>query len=269
MLLFICAGIAGGNARIEFQYIPCYSLSGVRLYRSGQNQVSIHPMLLFIYSHCSWHAHEHGVSIHPMLLFIRYSQYKVWSENRVSIHPMLLFISGLECSSDRYYFVSIHPMLLFIWRDILRWLWTYGSFNTSHVTLYQKADILESLKEQRFNTSHVTLYPEEELLRSRQVHVSIHPMLLFIYASNFNLAAQTRFNTSHVTLYQIIVFKTFVNDLRFNTSHVTLYLSSVPVRNLSVLCFNTSHVTLYLEAIMPAIPPVVVSIHPMLLFIPV
>ena len=163
-----------------FQYIPCYSLSTVQwnmqlvllrfntshvtlyLCRDSRwkckNWVSIHPMLLFIYSHCSWHAHEHGVSI----------------------HPMLLFISGLECSSDRYYFVSIHPMLLFIWRDILRWLWTYGSFNTSHVTLY----------------------PEEELLRSRQVHVSIHPMLLFILSSLINSIQERRFNTSHVTLYQ-------------------------------------------------------------------
>ena len=136
MLLFICAGIAGGNARIEFQYIPCYSLSGVRLYRSGQNQVSIHPMLLFIYSHCSWHAHEHGVSIHPMLLFIRYSQYKVWSENRVSIHPMLLFI----------------------WKSLPD-ICSRSGFNTSHVTLYQLICIEGIWINQCFNTSHVTLYP--------------------------------------------------------------------------------------------------------------
>ena len=96
------------------------------------------------------------------------------------------------------------------------------------------------------------------------------------------------FNTSHVTLYLCLIRKERQMLASFNTSHVTLYLFNacsdcplskfqyIPCYSLSVdryiykvpeLSFNTSHVTLYQYRRRRQQNRMVVSIHPMLLFI--
>ena len=77
--------------------------------------------------------------------------------NDVSIHHMLLFIDLQSISGKRRNKVSIHHMLLFI--DIV----------TDALTAFGS-----------FNTSHVTLYPECSAGAGNCVRVSIHHMLLFI-----------------------------------------------------------------------------------------
>ena len=54
-----------------FQYIPCYCLSWIVLYRWQLSySISIHPMLLFISLGRRLGQKEKTISIHPMLLFI-------------------------------------------------------------------------------------------------------------------------------------------------------------------------------------------------------
>ena len=97
---------------IKFQYITCYSLSQCLQDTLVLNVVSIHHMLLFIYS--------------PFRRTVLYRKFQYITCYSLSyrIHPYL-----------RHLHVSIHHMLLFIARHpqyavvILR-------FNTSHVTLY-------------------------------------------------------------------------------------------------------------------------------------
>ena len=65
------------TARVEtstsmgwFQYIPCYCLSASRTNTSFNARISIHPMLLFIFSNAWRNPKIRWISIHPMLLFI-------------------------------------------------------------------------------------------------------------------------------------------------------------------------------------------------------
>ena len=81
-----------------------------------------------------------------------------------------------------------------------------------------------------FNTSHVTVYQKVQLL------VQI-PTFVFQYISCYGLSARTNsttyqstdFNTSHVTVYRTHreVFQLHQNY--FNTSHVTVYLSIITI----------------------------------------
>ena len=119
-----------------FQYITCYSLSSpltipailfsgfntshVTLYLAAgdfgeaKGVVSIHHMLLFIYSWTFEPLQRVQVSIHHMLLFI-FQRIWYWKNTRcVSIHHMLLFITEARRKYRCTYRVSIHHMLLFI-----------------------------------------------------------------------------------------------------------------------------------------------------------
>ena len=75
--------------------------------------VSIHPMLMFIYT---------LAAVLPPFLF-------------VSIHPMLMFIGGIYKRIKFKRDVSIHPMLIFI-IDPCEMGQVTDSFNTSHVNVY-------------------------------------------------------------------------------------------------------------------------------------
>ena len=79
------------------------------------------------------------------------------------------------------------------------------------------------------------------------MHISIHPMLLFIIAVSFSLISFSDFNTSHVTVYLHACIRYSSCLSYFNTSHVTVYqlLQSAPIGTVSD--FNTSHVTVYQE----------------------
>ena len=119
----------------------------------------------------------------------------------VSIHLMLLFILMRSGSSSGAAIVSIHLMLLFI-RTFSLWCYPSVRFNTSHVTLYRRKHLSNTLQEDLFqyiscyslsgiipiipctnpgfNTSHVTLYLWRILENPYDLWVSIHLMLLFI-----------------------------------------------------------------------------------------
>ncbi len=57
---------------------------------------------------------------------------------------------------------------------------TYTSFNTSHVVIYQNWDEIEKVKQVCFNTSHVVIYQVFHKVCKACSIVSIHLMLLFI-----------------------------------------------------------------------------------------
>ena len=81
--------------------------------------------------------------------------------------------------------------------------------------------------------------------------------------------SEDSFNTSHVTLYQENLVGKSYSEERFNTSHVTLYPSPSFLNCTEYSCFNTSHVTLYLLRMNFPELRKCVSIHLMLLFIPI
>ena len=58
------------GANNEFQYIPCYCLSGRTARGDAIKGISIHPMLLFIFYRTPLFIKLSCISIHPMLLFI-------------------------------------------------------------------------------------------------------------------------------------------------------------------------------------------------------
>ena len=166
MLLFIFFCILFLLSPSWFQYISCYSLSSasfhinlesscfntshVTLYRcKGPRKcpgslVSIHLMLLFIYSRWSlmrtkWRFNTSHVTLyhHPFLQ-------DLWLL-RVSIHLMLLFISGMVVFRKvwrEFQYISCYSlsyMAMAGWKP-------QQSFNTSHVTLYRKSCCLSDAR---------------------------------------------------------------------------------------------------------------------------
>ena len=178
MLLFILnISFSFGNL-IKFQYITCYSLSSTVSSLLIYQFVSIHHMLLFIVdgSVSSWYYCRFNTS-HVTLYLIFDSQKIVLAEFQyitcyslseslmissvsadVSIHHMLLFIFRLTENVSLVKFVSIHHILLFIGATSAAAVTIHAGFNTSHVTLYLRAEIEKIKVPFGFNTSHVTLY---------------------------------------------------------------------------------------------------------------
>ena len=185
---------------MEFQYISCYCLSRNTSITPEQERISIHLMLLFIFS-------AHVVTVFELAFqyiscyCLSYRTNPNCQTYHISIHLMLLFILRSIGNYDADIFISIHLMLLFI-----------ANRSNAYNSWYD------------FNTSHVTVY----LLQSDGSHrlhfISIHLMLLFIYRIGSYSCIPKYFNTSHVTVYLRLQ-----NNLRhwlfhFNTSHVTVYL---------------------------------------------
>ena len=132
--------------------------------------------------------------------------------------------------------------------------------------IYLRLSKPESIR--RFNTSHVTLYRQRCSWLHYRSDVSIHHMLLFILNSAILLLMYTSFNTSHVTLYQnglmvLHISKRFQYITCYSLSHVDALNDLLQGR------FNTSHVTLYLKPLSKSLADNPVSIHHMLLFIPI
>ena len=119
-------------------------------------------------------------------------------------------------------------------------------FNTSHVTVY----LLDFDLALVFPTfQYISCYCLSQGFSGCgwYSHISIHLMLLFIANVYQNVGATTYFNTSHVTVYHLYKFHIPPDHLNFNTSHVTVYLfNSLSFRVCSCI-----------------------SIHLMLLFIPI
>ena len=98
-----------------------------------------------------------------------------------------------------------------------------GHFNTSHVTVYQITNIPIHMTIFYFNTSHVTVYLCSTSNMLKNLLISIHLMLRFIYVRYNQTECVYNFNTSHVTVYPDIVTAVKGLPSHFNTSHVTVY----------------------------------------------
>ena len=141
-----------------------------------------------------------------MLLFILKSRKMRHVTIQVSIHLMLLFILdsiGTINWSCTFQYISCYSLSHLPLSENRR----DGSFNTSHVTLYQST--LRDLWQQKtsFNTSHVTLYRGN---RRGQSPDRMEFQYISCYSLSKNAKADTdtklRFNTSHVTLYRTSIF---------------------------------------------------------------
>ena len=201
MLLFIVVVPEITNDRLIFQYIPCYCLSmlppaffcvnsyfntsHVTVYHhklSNQRkkaQISIHPMLLFIYlSHITDHACI-SISIHPMLLFIR-CQLSWLSQFHLFQYIPCYCLSTTTAINDFKNFIFQYIPCYCLSRQYPLLLYTHLYFNTSHVTVYLTLTWSKDKPKDNFNTSHVTVYRKESNRMASKIGISIHPMLLFI-----------------------------------------------------------------------------------------
>ena len=204
-----------------FQYISCYCLSLLpfRLYD---------PVLLFQYISC------YCLSSPGFNVGLSYSRFQY-------ISCYCLSLIGVHF--QRGHRISIHLMLLFI-----------------------KMIRLERANVMHFNTSHVTVYQKALFGISQPSNISIHLMLLFIFLIRTPHTFIANFNTSHVTVYHYPGF--FCSALRkfqyiscYCLSRITLsqLLKSSSFQYISCYCLSTCFYN--------ARAYIYISIHLMLLFI--
>ena len=208
---------------IPFQYISCYSLSGghfvyfsvylcfntshVTLYllrreykkRGAERFNTSHVTLYLVRRPYQKRGQEfqyiscYSLSITPCINKVNRKRFQYISCYSLSNNPD----SNIE-NVISFQYISCYSLSRLLWRISSCW----GSFNTSHVTLYHKSYLLALVFLRRFNTSHVTLYRCD-----RGFHFCTKAS--FQYISCYSLSSSgvtvtsssTCFNTSHVTLY--------------------------------------------------------------------
>ena len=205
----------------EFQYISCYCLSYPNAPATG----------------ATYYFNTSHVTVYPII------QPVFWYHFLISIHLMLLFIILSNTVYHILSIISIHLMLLFI-----------------------KMIRLERANVMHFNTSHVTVYQKALFGISQPSNISIHLMLLFIFLIRTPHTFIANFNTSHVTVYHYPGF--FCSALRkfqyiscYCLSRITLsqLLKSSSFQYISCYCLSTCFYN--------ARAYIYISIHLMLLFI--
>ena len=197
--------VAGNMFKLptEFQYISCYSLSGIPMQKLLTMNVSIHLMLLFIekrhciscnqrkfqYISCYSLSNFAGIGVTKNGGFntshVTLYQQSTWTRMiiyHVSIHLMLLFIYVPNASqSDRitFQYISCYSLSGFRRSDSS----FLPCFNTSHVTLYRLRKISGRYAARSFNTSHVTLYhmtKRQKDLRNQFQYISCYSLSLVL-----------------------------------------------------------------------------------------
>ena len=147
----------------------------------------------------------------------------------ISMLNKFQYISCYSLSNKEIEHVSGEVMFQYIscyslsWNKVFR-LEENISFNTSHVTLYQRLvhqNDCNALVSIHLMLLFICIWQK---ITGYYYQVSIHLMLLFI--TDFRVIIDiliASFNTSHVTLYQVISDFEVFSLVSFNTSHVTLY----------------------------------------------
>ena len=135
-----------------------------------------------------------------MLLFIFFST-SLANVLAVSIHLMLLFIipsHSISLSSSMFQYISCYSLS----RGTLKWAKRNKRFNTSHVTLYRRKHLSNTLQEDLFQ--YISCYslslstPPEVKQRMSFQYISCYSLSKPHYFPNREMMC---FNTSHVTLY--------------------------------------------------------------------
>ena len=139
-------------------------------------------------------------------------------------------------------------------------------FNTSHVTVYQRAETQYLVT---FVFQYISCYCLSPSMSSVLIPflISIHLMLLFISIGFTKQILNRHFNTSHVTVYRSQAKRHSDNNQYFNTSHVTVYrrkmqsTENIPMsfQYISCYCLSNSNNNRCSKHL--------ISIHLMLLFI--
>ena len=135
MLLFINGTDVYFAGQHEFQYISCYCLSDRPPERSAVFLISIHLMLLFIFTAPGWLKSGKYISIHLMLLFILTQNLKLTNLRHFNTSHVTVYRSDWCSGSYSCIFQYISCYCLSLVRRHLKQQQIY--FNTSHVTVYQ------------------------------------------------------------------------------------------------------------------------------------
>ena len=209
---------------MPFQYISCYSLSRGTLKWAKRNK-------RFNTSHVTLYRRKHLSNTLQEDLFQYISCYSLSLSTPPEVKQRMSF-QYISCYSlsKPHYFPNREMMC----------------FNTSHVTLYPQEKRSRAFGENSFNTSHVTLYQSSSNLGNVRVHVSIHLMLLFIFATLSDSAVMPMFQ--YISCYSL----SSIHSLCFSGRILFQYIS----------CYSLS---LFFAKIKTKI--FYVSIHLMLLFI--
>ena len=229
---------------MQFQYIPCYCLS-------GRAFVVFHP---------------YEISIHPMLLFI--SLVEVLEEKKIciSIHPMLLFIFCKKLPTLRYfsYFNTSHVTVYHakkgraLWEKGFQYIPCYclsiqrkrntlGFFQFQYIPCYCLS-MIENTKPPGvpdFNTSHVTVY---RLLWRRDrmaVRFQYIPCYCLSYVRETWCGLPVKFQ--YIPCYCLSFLQLQLQKTIPKFQYIPCYcLSELDLQELNTPAnFNTSHVTVY------------------------
>ena len=149
-----------------------------------------------------------------MLRFIHKPMEKRNNAKLISIHLMLRFIflpPGSKSGKEKFQYISCYGLS----RCHIIYTAIIFNFNTSHVTVYQKADLERRRDGFYFNTSHVTVYLSSYVFVCLRIVISIHLMLRFISFDPAVKSCLNYFNTSHVTVYHFMDIKDFTVMLEF------------------------------------------------------
>ena len=267
MLLFIMSDEEIKKQYTEFQYISCYSLSQMK-----QSDASAFVEFQYIscYSLSLW-----GPGAPPARQSFQYiSCYSLSKQTNkdewfrgVSIHLMLLFIipsHSISLSSSMFQYISCYSLSELpphLWRVLVPFQYI-SCYSLSRGTLKW------AKRNKRFNTSHVTLYRRKHLSNTLQED-------LFQYISCYSLSLSTppevkqRMSFQYISCYSLSKPHYFPNRemMCFNTSHVTLYLCNI-IRQCCDANVSIHLMLLFIKhSFFVLLWQDIVSIHLMLLFI--
>ena len=114
-------------------------------------------------------------------------------------------------------------------------------FNTSHVVIYLKIEIVIHRIYARFNTSHVVIYLKPFLYSGRGQNLFQYISCCYLSSIEFKIGdCVCSFNTSHVVIYQILSISSCLTNL------ISIHLMLLFILLSIVSQSNHTHVSIHL-----------------------
>ena len=242
MLLFIMSDEEIKKQYTEFQYISCYSLSQMK-----QSDASAFVEFQYIscYSLSLW-----GPGAPPARQSFQYiSCYSLSKQTNkdewfrgVSIHLMLLFIipsHSISLSSSMFQYISCYSLSELpphLWRVLVPFQYI-SCYSLSRGTLKW------AKRNKRFNTSHVTLYRSRIIFRTGRWCVSIHLMLLFIFATLSDSAVMPMFQ--YISCYSLSSIHSLCFSGRILFQYISCYSLSRVINGTFGECWMFQYISCY------------------------
>ena len=251
MLLFILGERCKKGSRVEFQYISCYCLSCCFNSSSGIKKISIHLMLLFI-----------GVGFSFESIGTKF-QY-------ISCYCLSYAVTGENLELVTFQYISCYCLST----GELKVLKPWSDFNTSHVTVYQGANIDFEVGAE---FQYISCYCLSWTCRCYRLFGSAFQYIsCYCLSQSWKKVSRIRlhFNTSHVTVYPyscthpsqlslisihlmlLFIVQEKQGPKRFFRISIHLMLLFIAANGLWCCFnhyFNTSHVTVYRPVLLQCI----------------